>query len=60
VRPRATGVYEVAPYPFAMDGAEFAFAGRPIAPGDGDAGGGWTKALAASPTVWERFRLVAR
>jgi hypothetical protein len=59
VRPQAAGVYAVAPYPFAMDDAEFAFAGRPIAPGQGDGAGGWAKALAASPTVWERFRLVA-
>jgi len=58
VRPRAAGVYAVAPYPFAADAAEFAFAGRPIAPGQGEAAGGWAKALAASPTVWERFRLV--
>jgi hypothetical protein len=59
VRPRAAGVYEVTPYPFAADDAEFAFAGRPIAPGQGDAAGSWASALAASPTVWERFRLVA-
>jgi hypothetical protein len=59
VRPHWGGVYEVAPYPFAADAAEFAFAGRPIAPGQGGAVGGWAKALAASPTVWERFRLVA-
>jgi hypothetical protein len=59
VRPRAPGVYEAAPYPFAADAAEFAFAGRPIAPGQCDASGSWAAALAASPTVWERFRLVA-
>ncbi|HEY1542166.1 MAG TPA: DUF3891 family protein [Xanthobacteraceae bacterium] len=59
VRPRAPGVYEVVPYPFAADAAEFAFAGRPIVPGQCDGSGSWAKALAASPTVWERFRLVA-
>ena len=58
VRPRADGIYALAPYPFAADAAEFAFAGRPIVPGQGDAGG-WAKALAASPTVWERLHLVA-
>jgi len=59
VRPRAAGVYEVAPYPFVAAETEFAFAGRPITPGQRDAAGSWAKALAASPTVWERFRLVA-
>jgi len=59
LRPRSAGVYEVAPYPFAAEAAEFAFAGRPIAPGQCDAAGRWATALAASPTVWERFRLVA-
>lgn len=59
VRPREAGVYAISPYPFAADRAEFAFAGRPIAPGQCDASGSWAAALAASPTVWERFRLVA-
>jgi hypothetical protein len=59
VRPRSPGVYEVAPYPFAADAAEFAFASRPIAPGQCDASATWAGALAASPTAWERFRLVA-
>ena len=59
IAPRASGVYALAPYPFAADGAEFAFAGHPIAPGQHDAGGSWAAALAASPTIWERFRLVA-
>jgi hypothetical protein len=58
VRPCADGVYALAPYPFAADGAAFAFAGRPVMPGQGDAGG-WAAALAAGPTVWESFRLVA-
>ncbi|HLH86976.1 MAG TPA: DUF3891 family protein [Xanthobacteraceae bacterium] len=59
ITPRAAGVYALAPYPFAADGAEFAFAGRPIAPGQQDAGGSWATALATSATIWERFRLVA-
>lgn len=55
----AASVYALAPYPFAADGAEFAFAGRPINPEQCDAGGSWATALAESPTVRERFRLVA-
>ncbi len=58
IRPRAGGVYELAPYPFAADGAEFAFAGRPIVPGQ-HRGGGWASLLRQTPTTWECFRLTA-
>lgn len=58
VRPREKGVYEVSPYPFAVAGAEFAYAGRPIKPGQQHGAGGWPNVLAQSPTVWESFRLV--
>jgi hypothetical protein len=58
IRPRAPGVYELSPYPFAAAGAEFAFAGRPIAPGQ-NRGGSWSALLRQTPTVWECFRLTA-
>jgi hypothetical protein len=58
VRPKNPGVYEVSPYPFAAEGAEFAFAGRPIEEGQHKKYGGWSKVLAKAPTVWECFRLV--
>ena len=58
IRPRSTGVYEVSPYPFAANAAEFAFAGRLIEPSQYQKGGGWPSALRQSPTQWERFRLV--
>jgi hypothetical protein len=59
VRPRGAGVYALSPYPFASDGAEFAFAGRPVEPGRHLREGGWSAALKATPTRWECFRLVA-
>jgi len=59
IRPRAAGVYEVSPYPFAANAAEFAFAGRLIEPGQFQKGGGWSSVLRESPTRWESFRLVA-
>jgi Protein of unknown function (DUF3891) len=59
VRPRGSDVYELSPYPFAAQAAEYAFAGRAIAPGQHKSSGGWPSALAKAPTVWERFRLVA-
>ena len=59
IRPRAAGVYELSPYPFAADGCEFAFAGRAIAPRRHEARGGWPTVLKETPTEWERFRLVA-
>ena len=57
VKPQGSGVYALSPFPFATEGFEHAFAGRPISPGQGD--GGWTKVLRETPTQWERFRLVA-
>jgi hypothetical protein len=59
IRPRAPGIYELTPYPFAANAAEFAYAGRHIAPGQHEKHGGWPGVLAKAPTEWERFRLVA-
>lgn len=59
IRPRAAGVYEVSPYPFAANAGEFAFAGRLIEPRQYQKGGGWPSVLRESPTRWESFRLVA-
>jgi hypothetical protein len=59
VRPKAPGVYQLSPYPFASAGGEFAYAGRPISPGQHEQDGGWSNVLRRAPTVWERFRLVA-
>ncbi len=59
VRPRNTDVYEVSPFPFACNGAEFAFAGRAISPGQNRDGGGWSVVLREAPTQWEVFRLIA-
>jgi len=59
VRPKAPGVYALSPYPFASEGGEFAYAGRPISPGQQTRHGGWPNVLRQVPTVWERFRLVA-
>lgn len=59
IRPREAGVYEVSPFPFAANGPEFAFVGRPISPGQHQNGGGWPAVLRKSPTRWERFRLIA-
>src|SRR5262245_35364301 len=58
VRPRGRGVYELSPNPFAAHSGEYAFAGRPIEPGQHEKNGGWSSVLAKAPTVWERFRLV--
>jgi hypothetical protein len=58
IRPGAGSVYELSPFPFAADGAEFAFAGRFIAPRQGGQGG-WPAVLRETPTEWESFRLVA-
>jgi hypothetical protein len=55
IRPVEPGVYALSPYPFASEGSEFGFAGRPVSPGAED----WSAALAGSPTRWERFRIVA-
>jgi Protein of unknown function (DUF3891) len=58
IQPREDGVYALSPYPFAAVGAEFAFAGRPISPGQDQKEGGWWHVLQRSPTQWEFFRLV--
>jgi Protein of unknown function (DUF3891) len=59
IRPRQAGIYEVSPYPFAANAAEFAFAGRPIEPRQHQDGAGWPSVLRGAPTQWESFRLVA-
>jgi hypothetical protein len=59
IRPQETGVYALSPCPFASSGAEFAYCGRPIKPGQHAAEGGWTEVLRKVPTEWERFRLTA-
>jgi hypothetical protein len=59
IRPRQPGIYEVSPYPFAANAAEFAFAGRPIEPRQHQDGAGWPSVLRGAPTQWESFRLVA-
>jgi hypothetical protein len=59
IRPTEQSVYKVSPYPFAANGAEFAFAGRLIDPGQHQKGSGWPSVLGESPTRWECFRLVA-
>jgi len=59
IRPRQPGIYEVSPYPFAANAAEFAFAGRPIEPRQHQDGAGWPSVLRGAPAQWESFRLVA-
>ena len=59
VRPREAGVYELSPFPFAANGAEFAFAGRRISAAENRHGGKWTSVLKEAPTRWESFHLVA-
>jgi Protein of unknown function (DUF3891) len=59
IRPREPGIYSLSPYPFAPDGAEFAFAGRRVKPLGNEANGGWPAVLKKTPTEWENFRLVA-
>jgi hypothetical protein len=58
ISPKSSGIYAVSPFPFAADGAEFAFAGRSISPGQQEREGGWAQVLARAPTEWETFRLV--
>lgn len=58
IRPVEPGVYALSPYPFGAKSAVFAFAGRHIVPGQ-QRSGSWSGVLAAAPTVWEHFRLVA-
>jgi hypothetical protein len=57
IRPRGNGVYELSPFPFAAEQAEFAFAGRPLRPG-GQGDRAWSKILRETGTQWENFRLV--
>ena len=59
IRPRGGDTYELSPFPFVRSGAEFAFAGRHISPGDHKTAGGWPAVLRNAPTVWESFKLVA-
>ena len=59
VRPKSQNVYALSPFPFACDGAEFAFAGRPLSPGQHKQESGWSVVLPKAPTEWETFRLVA-
>ena len=59
INPMSEGTYRLSPFPFACEGAEFAFCGRRIVPADGHRPGGWPAALREIPTEWERFRLVA-
>jgi hypothetical protein len=58
VEPLKPGVYGLSPFPFSVDGAEFAFAGRMIQPNQ-QRQGGWGEVLRQSPTEWETFRLVS-
>lgn len=59
IQPREPGVYALSPFPFAAEGAEFAFAGRYVHPHEHETKGGWSAALKQAPTEWEHFRLVA-
>lgn len=58
IRPQAPGVYALSPFPFAPDGAEFAFAGRRVMPREQAANADWSVLLKRTPTEWECFRLV--
>jgi hypothetical protein len=59
IEPRGNGVYALSPYPFAANWAEFAYAGRRLAPRSREANGSWQRLLRETPTEWESFRLVA-
>jgi hypothetical protein len=59
VRPTEGNLYTLTPFPFAVEDAEFAFAGRLVEPGLGNRSGGWPAALRNAPTRWEYFRLAA-
>jgi hypothetical protein len=59
IRPAGVNTYLLSPFPFAANGAEFAFCGRRVSPADGNRPGGWAVALKELPTEWEPFRLVA-
>jgi hypothetical protein len=58
IEPHGDGVYALSPYPFAANWAEFAYAGRRLAPRSGGAVSSWQKVLKETPTEWESFRLV--
>lgn len=58
IEPREAGVYALSPFPFAPNGAQFAFAGRRIRPPEHKANGGWKEVLKTTPTEWECFRLI--
>lgn len=58
IRPNGNGVYALSPFPFAAEGAEFAYAGRRIEPRQ-QGKAGWAAMLRQAPTQWESFRLVA-
>jgi hypothetical protein len=58
IRPQKAGVYALSPFPFAANGAEFAFGGRRVKPREHEARGGWQEVLKQAPTEWEHFRLV--
>jgi hypothetical protein len=59
IRPAGTNTYHLSPFPFAANGAEYAFRGRRIGVADGSRPGGWPAALREIPAEWEHFRLVA-
>lgn len=59
IRPVGDNRYALSPFPFAAEGAEFAFSGRRISPADGNRAGGWPAALRELPTEIEFFKLLA-
>jgi Protein of unknown function (DUF3891) len=59
IRPAGANTYHLSPFPFAANGAEYAFCGRRISPSDGSRPGGWPAALREIPAEWEYFRLAA-
>ncbi len=59
IRARAPGVYSLAPFPFAAEGAQFAFPSRAISPGQHERAGGWAQVLATTRTEWETVQVVA-
>lgn len=59
IRPAGQNTYSLSPFPFAAEGGEFAFSGRPVTPESGKRAGGWAAALRQIPTEWEHFQLVA-
>jgi hypothetical protein len=59
IKPRGNGTYELAPFPLATSGSEFAYAGRLLEPQGSSATSGWSQILQSSATRWEMFGLVA-